>query len=259
MLGFSACIEWLFAREAPEFSDRVNLVARSVLPAIEFWSWRDKDLDAIVQAKDEHGLMVSSICCLPCPPLVVLSNANDVIQAVRESVSACKKLGSRQLIILTGNELENTERMEQHDAIVGCLKAVAPVAEDSGIVLILEPLNTMVDHAGYYLVNSDESFEIISEVDSPGIRLLFDIYHQQISDGNLIESITKNIELIGHFHAADVPGRHELGTGEINWANIFTAIEGADYDGFIGLEYVPTGDTESSLADLKRIRSRLHA
>ena len=149
MLGLSACIEWLFAREAPEFSNRINLVARSGLPAIEFWSWRDKNIDAIVQAKNEHGLMVSSICCLPCPPLVVLSNANDVIQSVKESVSACKKLGCRQLIILTGNELEKTKRMEQHDAVVGCLKAVAPVAEDAEIVLILEPLNVLVDHPGY--------------------------------------------------------------------------------------------------------------
>ena len=87
---------------------------------------------------------------------------------------------------------------------------------------------------------------------------MFDIYHQQISDGNLIESITKNINLIGHFHAADVPGRHELGTGELNWKNIFTEIEKAGYAGFIGLEYVPTGGTESSLAYLKSIRNRLH-
>ena len=259
MLGFSACIEWLFAREAPEFSNRINLVGQYGIPAIEFWSWRDKNIDAIVQAKNEHGLKVSSICCLPCPPLVVPSNSNDVLQSVKESVLACKKLGCRQLIILTGNELEKTKRMEQHDAIVGCLKAVAPVAEDADIVLVLEPLNVLVDHPGYYLVNSDESFEIIREVDSPAIRLLFDIYHQQISDGNLIESITKNINLIGHFHAADVPGRHELGTGEINWENIFTAIEKAGYDGFIGLEYVPTGSTESSLDYLKSIRNLLHA
>ena len=117
-------------------------------------------------------------------------------------------------------------------------------------MLVIEPLNTYVDHAGYYLWSSDEAFQIVGEVNSPNIKVLFDIYHQQIMEGNIIPRIRKNINSIGHFHAAGSPGRHELDSGEINYPNIFEAIGEAGYTGYIGLEYFPLKDAVEGLKKL---------
>jgi hydroxypyruvate isomerase len=127
------------------------------------------------------------------------------------------------------------------------LKHVAPLFEKSGITLVLEPLNILCDHMGYYLASSYEAFEICNVVGSKNIKVLYDIYHQQITEGNLIPTIRKYFDLIGHFHVADVPGRNEPGTGEINYRNVFRAIEDLGYDKYVGLEYSPTIDTAETL------------
>jgi hydroxypyruvate isomerase len=100
----------------------------------------------------------------------------------------------------------------------------------------------LVDHKGYYLATSEEGFRMVDVVGSPRVRLLFDIYHQQITEGNLIANITANIGKISHFHVADVPGRHQPGTGEINYLNVFRAIAAKGFTGFLGLEMWPTVD-----------------
>jgi hydroxypyruvate isomerase len=117
----------------------------------------------------------------------------------------------------------------------------------------VEPLNIAVNHKGYYLYSSAEGFDIIRAVGSPNVKLLYDIYHQQVTEGNLIQTITENIELIGHFHVADVPGRHEPGTGEINYANVLKAIDETGYNGYVGLEYAPKASALESLRKVKAL------
>jgi len=95
----------------------------------------------------------------------------------------------------------------------------------------------------------------VRKVDSPNLRLLFDIYHQQVTEGNIIERLTKNLDAVGHVHVADVPGRHQPGTGELNFANIMNALKDAGYDGFVGLEFAPTVSSKvAALAALKLIK-----
>ncbi len=136
---------------------------------------------------------------------------------------------------------------QMHTSIVEGLGQAAPMVEEAGLFLAVEPLNVLVDHPGYYLTTSEEGFDILGEVGSPNVKLLFDIYHQQITEGNLLDNIIPNIGSISHFHVADVPGRHEPSTGEINYSNVFAAIEKTGYGGYVGLEYGPTGDTAESL------------
>ena len=119
------------------------------------------------------------------------------------------------------------------------LKKCAPLAQKGGITLVLEPLNTLVDHKNYFLSDPDRAFELIDAVASGNVKLLFDIYHMQIMKGNVIERLQKNIDRIGYIHAADVPGRHEPGTGELSYKNIFAALKEAGYNGFIGFELSP--------------------
>jgi len=250
-LKLSACIEMLF-NHVPEFVDRLDRVAECGLPAFEFWGWHGKDLPAIRQRADQLGLFLAGFCCDSTGALVDPENTEAWIAGAKESIAKAKEFGVPTLIVTTGNELP-LPREAQHAAIIRGLQGVAPEAEAQGITLVLEPLNLLVDHAGYYLATSDEGFEILREVGSPRVKLLYDIYHQQITEGNLIQRITRNIDAIGHFHTADVPGRFEPGTGEINYVNVFQAIADTSYDGYIGLEFRCTGDHAAALAQTKKL------
>ena len=110
-----------------------------------------------------------------------------------------------------------------------------------------------MDHPGYYLTSSEEAFAIVREVGSPNVKVVFDIYHQQVSEGNIIPNIVNNLELIAHLHAAGHPGRHELQFGENDYRNIFAAVDKAGYTGACGLEYTPLTDPEESLRTAKEL------
>jgi hydroxypyruvate isomerase len=137
--------------------------------------------------------------------------------------------------------------------MVAGLKAAAPLLEEAGITLLLEPLNGKINHAGIYLESSDEGFEILREVGSPNVKLLFDIYHQHITEGDIIRRITSNIDLIGHLHCAGNPGRHELDSGELDYIRIFKALDDAGYKGYGGIEYFPLHPAEEGLKQLRKM------
>jgi len=254
MLRLSVCIEMIF-RELP-FLDRIDAVAEAGYHAFEFWSWKTKDLDGILERKRKYGLDIATFSVEHEGRLVDYSTINKFINGLKESIKTAQKLECSTLLVTTGNELPGVPRSKQHGSIVKCLKEAARIAEKAGIVLALEPLNTLIDHKGYYLYSSQEGFEILNEVNSPNVKLLYDIYHQQIMEGNLINTITKHIGQIAHFHVADVPGRHEPGTGEINYINIFRSIEKTGYNGYVGLEFKPL---MSSKEALKRVMNLIYS
>lgn len=248
MIRFSACIEALY-RNVP-FVERIEKVAAVGLKAFEFWGWGNKDIEAIKAAKDKFGLQVATFGADVGGALVDPANRAKLPDGLKKSIEVAKKLDTKRLLVTTGNEIQGVRRGDQHQSIVDGLKVAAKIVEDAGITLCLEPLNILVNHKGYYLATSEEGFQIIDEVGSPNVKLLFDIYHQQITEGNLIANITASIGKISHFHVADVPGRHEPGTGEINYKNVFKAISESGYDGFVGLEYWPVGSDDDSLKAL---------
>ncbi len=144
---------------------------------------------------------------------------------------------------------------EKYVSVLEGLKELASLAKAADITLVLEPLNNLVDHAGYWLKSSQVGFELIRKVNSPNIRLLFDIYHQQVTEGNIIDSLTGNLDVIGHVHVADVPGRHQPGTGELNYTNILRKLNEAGYEGFVGIEFEPTiPSKDAALVALKLIK-----
>jgi hydroxypyruvate isomerase len=265
MLQLSVCIEWIF--EDRDFPARIDAVAEAGLPAIEFWGWQDKDLPAIIERKEHHGLAVATVSLDPPVYLLDGDAIPAFVQGVRESCRIAQQLDCETLTTdlqdipfgagqpwysFLANEGQRALRQIQRDNIVRAFKAVAPIAEGEGITLLLEPLNTL-DHGGYFLASSQEGFEIIQEVGSPAVRLLFDVYHQQITEGNLINNLTRHIDLVAHLHVADVPDRRVPGTGEINFLNVLEAAKHAGYDGYVGLEYMPRGDDSASLEPIRQI------
>jgi hydroxypyruvate isomerase len=251
MIRLSACIEMIY-RELP-MDERIARVAAMGLPAFEFWSWTNKDLPAIAAAMARHHLAVSSFAYASPGAIVDPANHAAFLQHFDGVLAAADTLDCRTVIVTVGQELPQVARPAQHAAIVAALQALAPRARQHGITIVVEPLNILVNHKGYYLSTSEESFQVIDEVGSPAIKVLFDVYHQQITEGNLINNITTYFDKIGHFHVADNPGRNEPGTGEINYANVLRVIDGLGYAGYVGLEYRPRADADASLAQTKAI------
>lgn len=244
----SVCIDAVF--EGKTFEEACTTVKEAKIPAIEFWGWWDKDLEQLSAAQKANDLQISA-CCTKFISLVDPSLREDYLLGLSESIAAAQSLGTQTLISQVGDFRVGISRKEQHQSLVEGLKEAAPLLEAGGITLVIEPLNELVDHAGYYLVRSDEAFEIIEEVSSSHVKVVFDIYHQQISEGHLIKNIVSNIDKIGHFHAAGNPGRNELQVGEINYPHVFAAIQQTSYQGFVGLEYWPLD--EHPLSALKEV------
>lgn len=245
MPRLSVCIEMIF-RDLP-FVERIAATRAAGLDTVEFWGWRNKDLDAIAEAAAQHGITIATFGIDTGGPLTAGGDIDALLSGVTASVEAAKKLGVHTLLCTTGNEQPGVSRAAQHEMIVAKLQAAAPLLEDAGITAVLEPLNVLVDHAGYYLVSTAEGIDIVGEVASPNVKLLFDVYHQQISEGNVLRNLLGNLTAIGHVHIADNPGRHEPGTGELNYGVIFRELDEAGYEGFVGLEYSPTADAAESL------------
>ncbi len=233
----SVCIDAVLGDQS--IDEALKIVSKAGYSAFEFWCWWEKDLTEVMRAKDKFDLSIAAFCT-KFISLVDPELRDDYLRALDESIQTAKLLGCENLISQVGDFIPGQSREIQHQSLVDGLIAAAPMLEASGINLVIEPLNEKVDHPGYYLIQSDEAFHIVDEVASSNVKVVFDIYHQQISEGNLIPNITKNIDKIGHFHAAGHPGRNELNRGEINYPEVFAAINKAGYCGHVGLEYWPT-------------------
>lgn len=244
---YSVCANAVF--DGISIQDALPRIRRSGAEYYEFWSWWDQDIPAIEEAQRRTGLKPAALCT-KFIPLNDPERRSEYIEGLRESIAVAKRLGCPTLISQIG-QASTASRKEQRDCIVDGLRACAPILEENDIVLTIEPLNVLVDHPGYYLVTSGEGFEIVRKTASPNVKLLFDIYHQQISEGNLISNIREGISLIGHIHAAGNPGRHELlGENEICYKSVFAALKASGYDKAIGLEYFPLEDPEEGLKSL---------
>ena len=137
-------------------------------------------------------------------------------------------------------------RRTQHAASIATLKRAAELLRAAGIVGVIEPIDRL-ENPSIYLDGVNEAFEIVRAVGSPNIKVLYDLYHEQRESGNLIEKLEKNIGEVGLIHVADVPGRHEPGTGEVNYGNIYRKLAQLNYKGVIAMEFYPTGDVVETL------------
>ena len=229
----------------------IRAVADLGYDAVEAYGWGGWDLKAVRATLEETGVELLS--------LVVSENrmtdpsCRDLwLNALTEVCEAATALGAKKLITQVGPDT-GAPREIQHNAIVETLTAAKPILERYGVTVMPEPLNVKVNHPGYYLTAADEAFAIVREVDSPFVKIVYDIYHQQVTEGDIIPTVTKNLDLIAHLHAAGHPGRHELWEGELNYSYIFKAMDKAGYKGACGLEYGALADPLESLARAKKL------
>jgi hydroxypyruvate isomerase len=157
-----------------------------------------------------------------------------------------QRLGCGQIILLSGKQVEGAAAGAQKTASVDALKRAADVLGAAGITGVIEPIDRL-ENPPIYLDGVTEGFEIVKAVGSPHVKVLYDLYHEQRTHGNLIEKLEKNIDEVGLIHIADVPGRHEPGTGEVTYDNVYRKLSQLHYKGVIAMEFYPTGDVVQTL------------
>jgi len=244
-------------------ADKIIKASKLGFSAVEFWFWdheftgsglefRKKEIYEIADVCQQLNVTINDIV-VNSPDGVIggfLTKPGDrqmYLDRLHATIEIAHQLKCGKLITCTGNEISGQSFKQQFDSVVATLTEAASIASKENITLVLEALNSHVDHAGYFLVSSKTGFDIIREVNSPNLKLLYDVYHMQIMEGNHIATIEQNSSLIGHFHSAGVPGRNEIYKGEINYMPILEAIDNSGYDGYFGLEYWPLEEEELSL------------
>jgi hydroxypyruvate isomerase len=235
-MNFSPCLD-IFFKNLP-FTKRLETVSSLGYKYYEFWTWWDKNLDEIVEVSQRLKIQPVAYCTRFIS-LVDKSCREQYIDGLGETIEHVNKTKTRVIISQVGDDVPEASRDEQLGNLIDGLKASARLLKGTDIILAVEPLNTRYDHNGYFLSSSTETVEVLKAVNSPNVKMLFDIYHQQIMEGDLINSIRNHIDYVAHFHAADVPGRHELGSGEINFPNVIKAIRQTAFRGCVGIELFP--------------------
>ena len=246
-MTFSICIDAIF--EGVDSFTALEEVKAQGFSVFEFWHWKNRDIDALAKKAAALGLVCAGFCTKSFN-LTDKKKREVFLLGLEESIAQAKKMGASFLITQSGNDTGEARHFQERSVIEG-LKAAAPMLEASGLTLLLEPLNGKIDHPGIFLESSVEGFEIINCVDSPNVKLLFDIYHQQITEGDVIRQMTSHIGEIGHIHCAANPGRHELDSGELDYTRIFAALDSARYKGYGGIEYFPERRVEEGLKWLR--------
>jgi hydroxypyruvate isomerase len=250
MPRLSVNLDFLFA-EVP-FLERFERAAAAGFTSVEcHWSWRG-NVDAVADALRTTRLRLDAMNVwggnYPGGDRGFASDPGRSAafrEALEEALEAAAKLGGPKLHILAGNRLEDIEVAEQYEAMVEAYVWAAERLADTGRLGLIELLNP-VDNPTYILESIDDVNELIDAVESPDLRIQFDVYHLQRTSGEIIPTIRRVKDRIGHVQIADAPGRNQPGTGEINYRNVLAALDEVGYEGRVGLEYRPLGPTEDS-------------
>jgi hydroxypyruvate isomerase len=249
-MDFSVCIDAVF-REMDRTA-ALEKVKEAGYSTFEFWSWWEGDMAALSAKAKALSLDCRGFCtryfCLTDP-----GSRETWLAGLKESIGLAKKFGTRFLISQGGDDT-GARRDFQYSSVLDGLRAAADLLQESGVTLLLEPVNNKHNYRKTWLDSSDVGFSLVKDAGSPNIRLLFDIYHQQISEGDVLRRLEANIGLVGHIHCAGNPERHEIYRGELDYAFIFKELARMAYQGSVGLEYFPA---EDPVAGLKKIKNMI--
>lgn len=243
MLIFTPNVSWLYP-ELP-FKERPAAVAHAGFRAIEFGFPSHADLDALQEAVEDYGLQI--VLFNQDVPVWDRANRGYLVDPARrdefrrkldDALQIARRLSVMKIMLPAGVELAGMSRQEQRECMLENLQYAAPLAADAGVLLTIEALNPK-DNPGIFLTTSREGVEIVKMVDHPNIRFQFDTYHIQMVEGDVVQKLSENSTWVGHVQFADYPGRHEPGSGGIDFDAIINTLENSDVQQFVGLEYIP--------------------
>jgi hydroxypyruvate isomerase len=247
------CFEMLFPDLDPP--EKIRRIAGQGFEYVEFWSWRDKDIAALTATCTREGAQVVNFSGHRRGSLVAEQTHDLLLQDLENAIETAGFLECGTLMLLS-NELTETgavadshpeipEAQKYKNARLGLGKALELLPPD--LQLVLEPLNTRVDHPGYWLSDMDTAVRLIDDIGDRRLKILCDLYHLGMMGIDLSAVVKEHVRHIGYVHVADVPGRHEPGTGGIDWKSVLTRLGAFGYHGFVGFEYSPESDSTESL------------
>ena len=249
MFHLSVCADTIFLDLS--FEERVKKISEAGFQ-VEFWGWKGRNLDVF---SNDPSIEVCGFSGTQGGSCVHPEGVANYVTGITETTTVAKKLGATFLVIHAGELGPNGEVIHKVSAnpatrwisAYKALSQLAKLGEENDITYALEVLNTKVDHPGYSIHIIEDAVRLVREVDSPSIKILFDIYHTQIEEGNVVELLRKYHPYIGHIHVADVPGRHEPGTGELNYRFIAQVLRDVGYEGVVGMEAYPLADSHQAM------------
>ncbi|HTK45160.1 MAG TPA: TIM barrel protein [Patescibacteria group bacterium] len=259
MFPLAVTSEMLF-RDLP-YLDRVRRI-NDLGFQVEMWDWTARDLDAVAAI----GATWSTMTGYVHGDLYDAGGGRELVRTARLAVDAARKIDCPRLVV-HGAELDSSRNglpFRPQPVVTGqmwlnayrTLLELADLGEANGVVFCLENLNASVDHPGVPFGRVEDAITLVGTLDRPGVRLMLDLYHAQIGEGNLVELIRRAGPLIGEVQVADVPGRMEPGTGEINWRAIADALQAIGYSGVVGLEAFASGDDVAACEAFRAAFSR---
>ncbi len=252
MPRFAANLSMLFTEL--DFLDRFEAAARAGFKGVEYLFPYDYEQSQLRERLEQHGLKQvlhnlpagdwgageRGIACHP-------DRVDEFRAGVEQAIDYASALECKRLNCLAGIAPQGAPRNSLTETLVSNLEFAARKLAEADILLLTEPINTM-DVPGFFLCGTQQVLELIDRVGSRNLRVQYDVYHMQVMEGNLARTIKRNLGRIGHIQIADNPGRHEPGTGEINYPFLFAHLDALGYRGWVGCEYKPKVSTEDSLA-----------
>jgi hydroxypyruvate isomerase len=238
------------------FEEKLETAARAGLQSVEligeYAQWSDADVARVKKTASSFGLGMDTLICSPDwgkrPVSMVDPAQREAFLAdVRNAIGYARKLDVPQIILMSGNALVGRTHEGQYASLLEGAKRAGDLAAEAKLTMIVEPLNSLINHKGFFLTTCTEGLKLIREVDNPHVRLLFDLYHEQVQQGNVIRTLTEAAPEVAVFHVADNPGRNDPGTGEMNYPNIYKAIQKTGFAGYLTMEYLPAGEQVASL------------
>jgi hydroxypyruvate isomerase len=241
-----ACNVEMWFTELP-FPDRIAAAAALGYPAVELWDFRSKDVDRVDAAAQSAKIEIAQFTAWGFTPgLNETKNHDAFLKQLEKACEVAKKWRCKKATVVAGNDVPDLSQERMLANVTAALKRAAPIAEANDLMLILEPMNVRVDHKGHCLYGSENAVKICREVASTHVKINWDLYHMQISEGDLCRRLREGFDQVGYLQIADNPGRNEPGTGEVNWTRVFQEAKALGYDGYVGLECNPKDGEETA-------------
>lgn len=243
------------------FTERFAAAKKDGFDYIEFWNWEDKDLPEVKKLLSKNDLKMATMSgdgpYSMCDP----ANKKIYIEYIEKAIKAAEIINC-PLLVIHSDSLEDNPQfakpmsgdysdLRRWCAMFDVLRIITPMAENAGVTFVLEALNTVKDHCGNFLASTQNSADLVESIGSNNLKILYDAYHMYLNEGKISETVEKFLPHIGHIHIADAPGRHEPGTGVINYKNFLQILGKLNYQGSVGFELYASSNTATAINAIK--------
>ncbi|MFM5950216.1 MAG: TIM barrel protein [Novosphingobium sp.] len=252
----SVNLEYMFHKAGDRLEDRMAAAAAAGFTKVEIFTTANRDVPSLKSALAETGCELLATVTDPRIQLVMEAQHDNFREMFAKAAAEAAELGAKNIVVPSGSAVPYMKRPVQLAIVAKAIASVVPVAEAHGLTILLEPVNTRVDHPGVLFGMTEDAVAVIEQVNSSRVRLLYDLYHSVTEREDPAEVLPRVAQLLGHIQLADAPGRGEPGSGGIDWPAMLQLIESVGYTGALGLECSPTGtDTPAALAYIRDLCS----